>query len=326
MSEVARIQGSILATWALAVIAVCLRFLARRLSKAGLWYDDWLIVPATVSILSEGPDCHWESAQAHTKHSSSPRRYAWLARSGVGDPNCTSSRTMDVYELTSDCHAIVTKQGLGQDIEFLTPYTILSLSKTIVISEICWGVVIWIVEYSILALYWRLFSTHQRLIRVIIWVLTALVTCWGIAVVRSRPTLFGGVFYQNKMCGLLMMLQVLMTLLRCVPVNSLWDPTVPSHCYISDSQYFLESSISHIAIDVLLLGLPMPLIWRLHMHRSHITTLTVIFALGSLYVALFFMSPPQVRSALDVKERLSNWVCSLTSVLNPAGQWLLLFA
>lgn len=51
MSGVINIQGSIIATWALALVSVCLRFIARRLSKAGFWYDDWLIVPATVSIL-----------------------------------------------------------------------------------------------------------------------------------------------------------------------------------------------------------------------------------------------------------------------------------
>ncbi len=40
--------GSIVTSWILAIVTVCLRFSARRISKAGLWYDDWLIVPATV--------------------------------------------------------------------------------------------------------------------------------------------------------------------------------------------------------------------------------------------------------------------------------------
>lgn len=53
MSELPRIQGSILATWALVVITVFIRFLARRISKAGLWYDDWLIVLAMVSMSSQ---------------------------------------------------------------------------------------------------------------------------------------------------------------------------------------------------------------------------------------------------------------------------------
>ena len=48
--QLTSLRGIIIATWAIALIAVCLRFLARRLSKAGLWYDDWLMIPATVSI------------------------------------------------------------------------------------------------------------------------------------------------------------------------------------------------------------------------------------------------------------------------------------
>ena len=56
-NETAQIKGSIIATWALAFIAICLRFTARRLSKAGFWYDDWLMVPAQVSI----PDINFSS-------------------------------------------------------------------------------------------------------------------------------------------------------------------------------------------------------------------------------------------------------------------------
>ena len=43
------ISGSVLALWYYAVLGLCLRFLARRLSKAGFWYDDWLLIPAFVS-------------------------------------------------------------------------------------------------------------------------------------------------------------------------------------------------------------------------------------------------------------------------------------
>ena len=43
-------QGTIILLWAIALIAVSSRFLARRLTKAGLWYDDWLMIPAMVSI------------------------------------------------------------------------------------------------------------------------------------------------------------------------------------------------------------------------------------------------------------------------------------
>ena len=43
------IRGSVLALWIYALLGLCLRFLARRLSKAGFWYDEWLLIPAMVS-------------------------------------------------------------------------------------------------------------------------------------------------------------------------------------------------------------------------------------------------------------------------------------
>ena len=47
-SELATVEGITSATWALALIAVVLRFTARRMSKAGLWYDDYMTILALV--------------------------------------------------------------------------------------------------------------------------------------------------------------------------------------------------------------------------------------------------------------------------------------
>ena len=48
-SEVPRILGVNIATFILAVIAIVLRFMARRLTRAPFWWDDWLMIPAIVS-------------------------------------------------------------------------------------------------------------------------------------------------------------------------------------------------------------------------------------------------------------------------------------
>ena len=79
---------------------------------------------------------------------------------------------MGCYELTSNCQALVREVD--------------RYYKVVLVSEISWAVVVWIVKSSILAFYWRLFSARSRSIRVIIWVLGACVNCWGIAVVSSR--------------------------------------------------------------------------------------------------------------------------------------------
>ena len=47
-SRQSQISGAIVSTWALALIAVALRFISRRVAKSGLWWDDWLILPPLV--------------------------------------------------------------------------------------------------------------------------------------------------------------------------------------------------------------------------------------------------------------------------------------
>ena len=48
--ERSHIKCSILATWILALIVLSLRFAARKISKAGFWWDDWLLVLAMVRM------------------------------------------------------------------------------------------------------------------------------------------------------------------------------------------------------------------------------------------------------------------------------------
>jgi len=43
-----KIVGSLFTTWTLAVIAVLLRFVSRKIAKAGLWVDDWLMLSALI--------------------------------------------------------------------------------------------------------------------------------------------------------------------------------------------------------------------------------------------------------------------------------------
>ena len=74
--------------------------------------------------------------------------------------------------------------------------------KMATITKACWILVIWIIKYSILASYWRLFSTNRRLTRIFIRALAVFVTCWGIAAVRSGPLLLGGNFVATGFAGL----------------------------------------------------------------------------------------------------------------------------
>ncbi len=91
---------------------------------------------------------------------------------------------MDSNELIRYSYATVTEEGLGQGLSEVNFFQLENLLQATFVIEICWGLVIWIVKYFILAFYWRLFSANGRSTRFIIWTLVALVTCWGTSLVR----------------------------------------------------------------------------------------------------------------------------------------------
>lgn len=57
-SQQVQIKGAIVATWVLALLVVSLRFISRRMSKAKLWLDDWLILPPLVRDIFFRPARH----------------------------------------------------------------------------------------------------------------------------------------------------------------------------------------------------------------------------------------------------------------------------
>ena len=60
--------------------------------------------------------------------------------------------------------------------------------KGLFISELAYTGVLVFVKYSILALYWRLFRAPH--VKIAIYIVSGLVTCWGVAVVceELHPT------------------------------------------------------------------------------------------------------------------------------------------
>lgn len=80
---------------------------------------------------------------------------------------------------------------------------------------------------------------------------------------------------------LLMDDKILVTAFQCVPVSGLWNPNIPTKC-INGKQFFLGSLIPDISIDVALLSLPVPYIWRLHRTTSQKIALAGTFMLGGL--------------------------------------------
>ena len=72
-------------------------------------------------------------------------------------------------------------------------------------------------------------------------------------------------------------------LAQCSPISDFWSkPIDHRHCInISIHEYF---AISSIILDVLILCMPWPMVWRLQMALKHKVAVLSIFMLGAMYV------------------------------------------
>ena len=71
----------------------------------------------------------------------------------------------------------------------------------------------------------------------------------------------------------------LLNTLLCDPIEKAWRPSIPGHCH-SITVLWLSSSISSVVIDLILLLLPLPILWRLQMKRCRRILIMAVFACG----------------------------------------------
>jgi hypothetical protein len=76
-------------------------------------------------------------------------------------------------------------------------------------------------------------------------------------------------------------------ILQCIPVECQWDKSRPEGCKCIDILgYFRFVSLPNIITDLVILVLPWPMVWHLKLSRSRRISLTGVFLIGSMYVAI----------------------------------------
>lgn len=99
---------------------------------------------------------------------------------------------------------------------------------------------------------------------------------------------------------------ILQAFLICRPFAKNWDPTLPGTCGSSTAS-FLADGIINIVMDLTMILLPMPMVWQLQMSQQRKIALTIVFALGILYV----VSSDGSRSIVLTT---SDRVCAITII------------
>ncbi|KAH7116352.1 hypothetical protein EDB81DRAFT_873296 [Dactylonectria macrodidyma] len=155
-----------------------------------------------------------------------------------------------------------TTHGVGQHVWAGKPDATYAWALGLFTAEICHTLTMWATKLSILAFYWRLFGVWRSM-RWPIRLLSGAICAWGIAM-------------------------VLVTILQCSPTRATWarfDPNNPLpsseyHCGVNQMQLLCGNAVATIITDILLMLLPLPYVWRLHLRTGGKVALSGIFLVG----------------------------------------------
>lgn len=145
------------------------------------------------------------------------------------------------------------KIGLGEHITQLPASHQSSIGLALFVDDLVYNSGITSIKLSVLMFYVRIF--HKiRSYRIAFWVMGAIIVSWDIAV-------------------------SMMAIFTCIPVQAAWISSIHGRCLDYQST-FLGTAVSNIIIDVLLLILPMPMLWKLNINTRRKIALVGVFAAG----------------------------------------------
>lgn len=87
------------------------------------------------------------------------------------------------------------------------------------------------------------------------------------------------IYFSYGWCLVVWLIVVFVDCLQCTPVEKAWVPTTPGHC-VDIYKWWLAFGIMSITLDVWLLVLPMPLVWKLQLNTSRKLLLCGLFFCG----------------------------------------------
>ena len=68
---------------------------------------------------------------------------------------------------------------------------------------------------------------------------------------------------------------------NCIPVQAVWDITIKGAKCIETRAIYIGGSVPNVILDVIIVGMPIPYVWRLHAPLAQRLLLAGMFALGT---------------------------------------------
>ena len=136
--------------------------------------------------------------------------------------------------------------------------------QALLVGEVTWAVAVTFIRASILALYIRVFRTKSFR--------------WACYVFHGVNAAFGAA-------------TILGACLICLPIAYNWDHSIAGGYCGNQKSLDLFIGIFNLLMDVTVVVLPMPVLWRLQMAVGRKIVLSMMFGLGVMYVSRLPLSP-----------------------------------
>ncbi|KAL9031243.1 MAG: hypothetical protein Q9196_000711 [Gyalolechia fulgens] len=120
-----------------------------------------------------------------------------------------------------------------------------------------WAAAMALIKLSILTFYRRLFPQQNTTAR---WRLCHVTLCIA-SVALGIISIFGTAF-------------------QCTPVEYLWDRTIPGGRCINFAVFARFTNVANMLTDILILAMPIPIVWNLHLDRHKKIGVCGLFSLG----------------------------------------------
>ncbi|KAI0542740.1 hypothetical protein GGR58DRAFT_510037 [Xylaria digitata] len=186
-----------------------------------------------------------------------------------------------------------TFNGLGQHIQLLSLSELTVQVKLLLVSEFSYLASTASVKLSMLFLYHRIYTTpvFRRWNWAVIGLTFAYISKWRL-LTRNAAVAFIPLFLTN-----------------CIPLSQYWDPQPGGWCrdtIVGDN----ATVAANLFLDVAVLALPMPVLWRLQMSIRDKLTVTAMFSIGLVTIALVLW-----RLGVTIRTRDSvDWTSTLCKV------------
>jgi hypothetical protein len=155
--------------------------------------------------------------------------------------------------------------------ELSNPLMLVDFLRIVFIANIFYTLCIANIKFVVLAFYWRLFSVQSR---IMIWVVAGMCLSWFIAIVSVLTWICTSKTYSLP-------LKMFCVIFSCIPVQAAWDITITDAKCIPLRSIYLGGSIPNVILDIVIVFMPMPYVWRLHAPLGQRLILAGMFVLGT---------------------------------------------